>query len=128
MGKDIKARVQGQNPNIEPRNMQNFIERENINSIYEALAVISKRAGQLSLDLKIELKNKLEEFSIHQDTIEEIIENKEQIEITKFYEKLPNPALIATYEFFEEKLNYEYRDDDGNVKERSADGFSPIDE
>jgi len=115
MGKEIKARVQGQNPNIEPRDMRQFIEKEDVNSIYEALAVISRRAGQLSMDLKIELKNKLEEFSVHQDTIEEIIENKEQIEITKFYEKLPNPALIATYEFFEEKLQYEYRDKDGNV-------------
>ena len=119
MGKDIKARVQGQNPNIEPRNMRNFTEKENINSIYEALSIINARAGQLSLDLKIELKNKLDEFTIHQDTIEEIIENKEQIEITKFYEKLPNPALIATYEFFEDKLKYEYRDDQGNVQEEN---------
>lgn len=118
MGKDIKARVQGQNPNIEPRNMKHFIEKEGVNSIYEALAVIAKRANQLSLDLKIELKNKLEEFSVHQDTIEEIIENKEQIEITKFYEKLPNSALIATYEFFEDKLGFEYRDKDGNVIEK----------
>ena len=115
MGKDIKARVQGQNPNIEPRNMNHFTEKAEVNSIYEALAVISKRAAQLSLDLKIELKNKLEEFSVQPDTIEEIIENKEQIEITKFYEKLPNPALIATYEFFEDKLDFEYRDKDGNV-------------
>jgi len=115
MAKDIKARVQGQNPNIEPRSMASFIDKENVNSIYEALAIISRRADQLSLDLKIELKKKLEEFTIHQDTIEEIIENKEQIEITKFYEKLPNPALIATYEFFEDKLNYEFRDDEGNT-------------
>jgi DNA-directed RNA polymerase subunit K/omega len=121
MGKDIKARVQGQNPNIEPRNMNNFIGKEKVNSIYEALSIISKRAEQLSLDLKIELKNKLEEFSVHQDTIEEIIENKEQIEITKFYEKLPNAALIATYEFFEEKLGYEYRDKEGNIIEEEED-------
>jgi DNA-directed RNA polymerase subunit K/omega len=119
MAKDIKARVQGQDPNIGPRNMDDFVKKENVNSIYEALAIISKRAGQLSLDLKIELKNKLEEFTIHQDTIEEIIENKEQIEITKFYEKLPNPALIATYEFFEEKLNIEFRDDEGNTIENT---------
>ena len=117
MAKDIKARVQGQDPNIMPRSMNDFVQKEGVDSIYEALAVISKRAGQLSLDLKIELKNKLEEFTIHQDTIEEIIENKEQIEITKFYEKLPNPALIATYEFFENKINFEYRDKEGNVVE-----------
>ena len=117
MAKDIKARVQGQDPNILPRNMNDFIGRENVSSIYEALAIVGQRANQLALDLKIELKNKLEEFTIHQDTIEEIIENKEQIEITKFYEKLPNPALIATYEFFNDKLKYEYRDSEGNVEE-----------
>jgi len=115
MAKDIKARVQGQNPNIQPQNMGNFIGKDKINSIYEALAVIGKRADQLALDLKLELKNKLDEFTIHQDTIEEIIENKEQIEITKFYEKLPNPALIATQEFFDGKIKYEYRDEEGNL-------------
>lgn len=117
MAKDIKARVQGQNPNILPRDINKFLEKKDISNIYEALAIINKRSKFLTYDLKEELKAKLEDFTMTHDSIEEIIENREQIEITKFYEKLPNPALIAMYEFLEDKLDYELRDKEGNTIE-----------
>jgi len=81
-------------------------------NIYKTLVVIATRAKQLSVDIKLELNAKLEEFAITPDTIEEINENKEQIEISKFYEKLPNPAIIATEEFLAGKLEYRSRDKD----------------
>jgi len=68
-------------------------------NIYESLTIITKRAKQISVDLKRELHSKLEEFAIVSDTIEEVHENKEQIEISKFYERLPNPVIIATEEY-----------------------------
>jgi len=77
-------------------------------NIYETLAIITKRARQLSVDLKHELHNKLEEFAVNSDTIEEISENKEQIEISKFYERLPNPAIIATEEFIQDEIAFRY--------------------
>ena len=75
-------------------------------NIYETVMVIAKRANQISADLKQELSNKLEEFSNYADTLEETFENREQIEISKYYEKLPKPALTATKEFMEGKLVY----------------------
>jgi len=114
MAKDIKAKVQGQDPNIVPKDINLFLEKNNISNIYEALAIINKRSKFLTYELKEELKSKLEDFTMIHDSIEEIIENREQIEITKFYEKLPNPALIAMYEFLDDKLEYEYRDREGN--------------
>ena len=71
--------------------------------------MISKRATHLSVNLKKELHDKLDEFAVNPETIEEITENKEQIEISKFYERLPNPAIIATNEFFDEELHYSYK-------------------
>jgi len=105
---DIKNQVQNINPNARARNIQDFTK--NTKNIYEALAVISSRARQLSVDIKLELHGKLEEFAVTSETIEEIQENKEQIEISKFYEKLPNPTIIATEEFFSGKLDYRKRD------------------
>ena len=75
-------------------------------NIYETVMVIAKRANQISADLKQELSHKLEEFSNYADTLEETFENREQIEISKYYEKLPKPALTATKEFMEGKLVY----------------------
>jgi DNA-directed RNA polymerase subunit K/omega len=104
---DIKTQVQGINPNIKARDIKSFIQ-ENGN-IYETINVLSKRANQLTNDIKEELVDKLEEFASHSDTIEEVHENKEQIEISKFYEKLPNPAIIAVEEFLEGKIDYHYK-------------------
>ena len=67
---------------------------------------MSKRANQISTEMKEELSAKLQEFSSHSDNLEEIFENREQIEISKFYEKLPKPSLIAVQEFLEEKIYY----------------------
>ncbi|HQQ94921.1 MAG TPA: DNA-directed RNA polymerase subunit omega [Bacteroidia bacterium] len=78
----------------------------NTGNIYEAVAIISKRANQISSEIKEELSNKLQEFSSHTDNLEEVFENREQIEISKHYEKLPKPALIAIHEFIEEKVYF----------------------
>jgi DNA-directed RNA polymerase subunit K/omega len=75
-------------------------------NIYEAVAIISKRANQISSEIKEELSNKLQEFSSHTDNLEEVFENREQIEISKHYEKLPKPALIAVQEFIEDKVYF----------------------
>lgn len=75
-------------------------------NIYEAVAIISKRANQVSSEMKEELSSKLAEFASHSDNLEEIFENREQIEISKFYEKLPKPSLIAIQEYLEDKTYY----------------------
>lgn len=103
---DIKTKVQGVDPNIQARDVHALAQPTG--NIYEALTVISKRARQLSVDLKHELHQKLDEFAVQTDTIEEINENKEQIEISKFYEKLPNPVIIATKEYIEGDLHFFY--------------------
>ena len=81
-------------------------------NLYESIAIISKRANQINIVIKEELHNKLEEFASHTDSLEEIHENKEQIEISKAYEKMPNPSILATQEFLEEKIYYRKNDDD----------------
>lgn len=75
-------------------------------NIYESIAIISKRANQISGEIKEELTNKLAEFASNTDNLEEIFENREQIEISKFYERLPKPSLMAIQEFFEDKIYY----------------------
>ncbi|MBK6522973.1 MAG: DNA-directed RNA polymerase subunit omega [Bacteroidia bacterium] len=75
-------------------------------NIYEAVSIMSKRANQISTELKEELTSKLQEFGSNNDNLEEIFENREQIEVSKFYEKLPKPSLIAVQEFLEEKIYY----------------------
>ena len=103
---DIKAKAQGLDPSIGPRDVGAMV-RETGN-IYESLTIIAKRARQLNTELKYELHHKLEEFAVSTDSIEEINENKEQIEISKFYEKLPNPALSASEEFNKDELVYRH--------------------
>ncbi len=75
-------------------------------NIYETLAIISKRSRQIQKDLKEELSRKLKDFASYTDNLEEIFENREQIEISKFYERLPKPELIAIQEFLDGKLFY----------------------
>jgi DNA-directed RNA polymerase subunit K/omega len=81
-------------------------------NVYESIAIIAKRANQINISLKEELHNKLEEFASHTDSLEEIHENKEQIEISRAYERMPNPALLATQEFLDEKIYYRKNEDD----------------
>ena len=88
----------------ETRNINDFDqETENI---YESLVIASKRSNQIALELKEELNKKLDEFASYSDNLEEIFENREQIEISKFYEKLPKPTLIALQEFLENKIEF----------------------
>ena len=81
-------------------------------NLYESIAIIAKRANQINITLKEELHNKLEEFATHTDSLEEVHENKEQIEISKAYEKMPNPAILATHEFMDDKIYYRKNDSD----------------
>ena len=75
-------------------------------NIYESVAIIGKRANQISLDIKNELSKKLQEFASVSDNLDEVFENREQIEISRYYEKLPKPTLIATQEYLEGKVYY----------------------
>lgn len=75
-------------------------------NIYESVAIIGKRANQISLDIKNELSKKFQEFASVSDNLDEVFENREQIEISRFYEKLPKPSLIATQEFVEGKIYF----------------------
>jgi DNA-directed RNA polymerase subunit K/omega len=84
---------------------KNVIEAPTGN-IYEAITIMAKRAGQINTEIKKELIEKLEEFATYNDSLEEIFENKEQIEVSKFYEKLPKPHALAVQEWLEEKIYY----------------------
>ncbi|MGI4750510.1 MAG: DNA-directed RNA polymerase subunit omega [Janthinobacterium lividum] len=75
-------------------------------NIYESIVVMSKRANQISNNIKEELSQKLSEFTSSNDNLEEIFENREQIEISKYYEKMPKPSLMAIQEFLEDKIYY----------------------
>lgn len=108
MTTDIKSKVQGLDPNVKARDIKS-ISAQTAN-IYESIAVITKRAEQISVEIKNELHGKLDEFASTSETIEEILENKEQIEISKFYERLPNPVIIATQEFIHGDLTFEYKE------------------
>lgn len=81
------------------------IDRQTGN-IYESVVIISKRANQISTQLKQELNRKLADFSTTTDTLEETFENREQIEISRYYERLPKPTLIATEEFLDEEIYF----------------------
>ena len=77
---------------------------DDTNNIYESVAIIAKRANQISLDIKQELNKKLQEFASYNDSLEEVFENREQIEISRYYEKLPKPSLLATQEFVDKNI------------------------
>ncbi len=106
---DIKSKVQSLNPNIQPLNVADFAK--DTNNVYMALNIISTRAVNLNVDIKSELKAKLEEFAETTDTIQEVHENKEQIEISKFYERLPNSVLISLHEYQNEGLHHRFVDE-----------------
>lgn len=82
-------------------------EIENVSgNVYESCVIVSKRANQISVDLKEELTGKLNEFASTTDNLEEVFENREQIEISRFYEKLPKPNAIALKEFLDDKVYF----------------------
>lgn len=93
-------------PNVKARDIKDLSSRTA--NIYESIAVISKRARQLSTEVKKELHDKLEEFVVVTETIEEIHENKEQIEISRSYEKMASPTILATEEFINGDLEWRY--------------------
>ena len=82
--------------NTQTRDLRAMVGEENV---YEAVAVISKRANQIGVEIKAELEKKLQEFAPYTDNLEEVFENREQIEISKHYERLPKPTLVAVAEF-----------------------------
>lgn len=73
-------------------------------NIYESVAIIAKRSNQISVEIKQDLNKKLAEFASYNDSLEEVFENREQIEISRYYEKLPKPTLLATQEFLEDNV------------------------
>ena len=92
------------NPSIITRDLEGL--SKDVGNVYETVAIISKRARQIASNLKEELNSKLAEFASTVDNLEEIFENREQIEISKFYERLPKPTILATEEFAEGKVLY----------------------
>ena len=95
------------NPSIITRDIEKIAAQTG--NLYESVVVISKRARQIAINIKEELNNKLAEFATTVDNLEEVFENLEQIEISKFYERMPKPTTTATEEFLEEKLNFRMR-------------------
>ena len=79
---------------------------EDTGNIYETVAIIGKRANQISVEIKNDLSKKLQEFASYNDSMDEVSENREQIEISRYYEKLPKPTLIATQEYVEGKVYF----------------------
>jgi DNA-directed RNA polymerase subunit K/omega len=107
----LRRQVSTHIPNVaETKNLTDL--KNKTGNLYESIAIIAKRANQIAITMKEELHSKLEEFATHTDSLEEIHENKEQIEISKAYERMPNPALLATQEFMEDKVYFRRNDED----------------
>ncbi len=88
--------------NTQTRNLYDM--EEQTGNIYETVMMVARRANQISVELKQELNRKLEEFAYYTDNLEEVFENREQIEISKFYERLPKPSLIALQEYMDKEI------------------------
>src|SRR5690606_10557942 len=84
---------------------------EKVDSIYEAIVIMGKRAEQINAEVRTELHGKLDEFAVHNATLEEVSENREQIEISKYYEKLPKPTSIAIAEWLNEEIYFRRTDE-----------------
>src|ERR1700744_5533302 len=97
MDKVKKIKLTQINPLIETQNLEEMAK--GTGNIYEAIYVVSRRANQIAREIKEELHAKLEDFASHTDNLEEVHENREQIEISKLYEKLPHPTIVATREY-----------------------------
>ena len=107
----LRRQLGASTPNVaETRNVIDI--KNKTGNLYESIAIIAKRANQINIVIKEELHSKLEEFASHTDSLEEVHENKEQIEISKAYERMPNPPLLATQEFLENKIYYRKNDND----------------
>ena len=95
--------------NVETRHLEDL--KSKTGNLYASIAIVGKRANQINIAVKEELHSKLEEFASHTESMEEIHENKEQIEISRAYERMPNPALQATHEFMEDKVYFRQNDE-----------------
>jgi DNA-directed RNA polymerase subunit K/omega len=97
------------NPSLITRDVDKIAEKTG--NVYESLHIIGKRANQIAQNSKNELNNKLAEFASTIDNLEEIFENREQIEISKFYERQPKPSTLAVEEFLENKVEHRYKEE-----------------
>lgn len=100
----------GTSNTVETKNLDEI--KSKTGNLYESISIVGRRASQINISLKEELHGKLDEFASHTDSLEEIHENKEQIEISRAYERMPNPALLATQEFLEDKVYFRKSEDD----------------
>jgi DNA-directed RNA polymerase subunit K/omega len=105
-----KKLVSSLNPLIETRDVAAI--KGKTGNLYESIVVASKRANQINVSVKEELHRKLDDFANHTDTLEEVHENKEQIEISRFYERMANPALQSLSEFMSDKIYYRKKDEE----------------
>lgn len=87
-----------------PRNLDEL--EQSTGNVYETVMILAKRSNQISSEMKEELSQKLQEFASYTDNLEEVFENREQIEISKYYERLPKPTLIAYEEFLQEQIYF----------------------
>ncbi|MDP4657115.1 MAG: DNA-directed RNA polymerase subunit omega [Algoriphagus sp.] len=99
------------NPSIITRDLEKIADQTG--NIYESIHIVGQRAKQISSTLKEELNNKLSEFASTVDNLEEVFENKEQIEISKFYERMPKPTSLAMEEFVEGKIHHRFPSQEG---------------
>ena len=86
------------------RRMRDF--NTHTENVYETVSILSKRANQISLEVKEELNKKISEFATSNDNLEEVFENREQIEIARYYERLPKPTLVAVHEFLNDQIYF----------------------
>jgi DNA-directed RNA polymerase subunit K/omega len=108
MTNNKKLLINTTNPAIEARDLSTI--QEKTGNLYESISIIAKRANQINTRIKEELHRKLEEFGSLNDNLEEINENKEQIEISRFYERMANPAIQATNELLNDKIYFKNKD------------------
>lgn len=101
------------NPLIETRNV--IALKDKTGNLYESIAVVAKRSNQINTSLKEELHKKLDDFASSTDSLEEVHENKEQIDISKFYERMASPTLQALNEFMNDKIYYRLKSDMDDV-------------
>lgn len=109
MTNNKKLLINTTNPAIEARDLSSI--QEKTGNLYESIAIVAKRANQINARIKDELHRKLEEFGSLNDNLEEINENKEQIEISRFYERMANPSIQATHELLNDKIYFKKRDE-----------------
>ena len=105
-------------PSLVTRDLEQLAARTG--NIYTSVVIISKRSKEIAVSIREELNSKLAEFATTVDNLEEIFENREQIEISKFYERMPKPTSTATEEFLEDKLNFRLRSEEESQEQQES--------